>query len=132
MNELGEASKTSSTDHATVRLKIVAKCSTDSVMRHSAYAYTEADPYGDYVLWTDYVRALEALKIARSILNREVSPNVCSIVDAAIAEATGWSDTQANNTVGDVSDMRDDDLTPDECAREILLVVAEDAEPEES
>lgn len=52
------------------------------------------------------------------------------IVVSQVAEATGWSIAESDNTVGDIHDMMDEeDLTPDEAAREILLVICEDAEP---
>ena len=36
------------------RLKVVARCGTDSTMRHSAYAFMAQDPDGDYVTYSAY------------------------------------------------------------------------------
>ena len=44
------------------RLKIVARCSTDSVMRHFAHAHVEADPDGDYCYWSQAEATIAALR----------------------------------------------------------------------
>ena len=36
------------------RLKVVARCGTDSTMRHSAYAFMAQNPDGDYVTYCAY------------------------------------------------------------------------------
>ena len=36
------------------RLKVVARCGTDSTMRHSAYAFMAQDPDGDYLTYSAY------------------------------------------------------------------------------
>ena len=41
------------------RLKVVARCGTDSTMRHSAYAFMAQDPDGDYVTYSAYAALAE-------------------------------------------------------------------------
>ena len=41
------------------RLKVVARCGTDSTMRHSAYASMAQDPDGDYVTYSAYAALAE-------------------------------------------------------------------------
>ena len=41
------------------RLKVVARCGTDSTMRHSAYASMAQDPDGDYVTYCAYADLAE-------------------------------------------------------------------------
>ena len=41
------------------RLKVVARCGTDSTMRHSAYAFMAQDPDGDYVTYCAYAALAE-------------------------------------------------------------------------
>ena len=41
------------------RLKVVARCGTDSTMRHSAYASMAQDPDGDYVTYCAYAALAE-------------------------------------------------------------------------
>lgn len=57
------------------RLKVVARCGTDSTMRHSAYAFMAQDPDGDYVTYSAYAaqaeenrRLREAIRQADDIL----------------------------------------------------------------
>lgn len=39
---------------AVERLKVIARCGTDSTMRHSAYAFMAQDPEGDYVTYASF------------------------------------------------------------------------------
>ena len=41
------------------RLNVVARCGTDSTMRHSAYAFMAQDPDGDYVTYSAYAALAE-------------------------------------------------------------------------
>ena len=50
------------------RLKVVARCGTDSTMRHSAYAFMAQDPDGDYVTYSAYVALAEENQRLREAL----------------------------------------------------------------
>lgn len=55
------------------RLKVVARCGTDSTMRHSAYAFMAQDPDGDYVTYSAYATLAEELAQVRDALDDLVS-----------------------------------------------------------
>ncbi len=59
------------------RLKVVARCGTDSTMRHFAYASMAQDPDGDYVTYCAYA--------ALSDENRRLREALEDIADAASA-----------------------------------------------
>ena len=46
-------------------------------------------------------------------------------VAAEIARQTGWTEQQAQNMAGDLSDMQADDMDPSDAATEILIAAAE-------
>ena len=50
------------------RLKVVARCGTDSTMRHSAYAFMAQDPDGDYVTYCAYAALAEENRRLREAL----------------------------------------------------------------
>lgn len=50
------------------RLKVVARCGTDSTMRHSAYAFMAQDPDGDYVTYSAYAAQAEENRRLREAL----------------------------------------------------------------
>ena len=50
------------------RLKVVARCGTDSTMRHSAYAFMAQDPDGDYVTYSAYAALAEENRRLREAL----------------------------------------------------------------
>ncbi|MDQ7262769.1 hypothetical protein NM680_13300 [Paracoccus sp. PS-1] len=51
------------------RLKVVARCGTDSTMRHSAYAFMAQDPDGDYVTYSAYAAQAEENRRLREALS---------------------------------------------------------------
>ena len=52
------------------RLKVVARCGTDSTMRHSAYASMAQDPDGDYVTYSAYAALAEENRRLREALTK--------------------------------------------------------------
>ena len=50
------------------RLKVVARCGTDSTMRHSAYAFMAQNPDGDYVTYSAYAALAEENRRLREAL----------------------------------------------------------------
>ena len=50
------------------RLKVVARCGTDSTMRHFAYASMAQDPDGDYVTYSAYAALAEESRRLRETL----------------------------------------------------------------
>ena len=50
------------------RLKVVARCGTDSTMRHSAYAFIAQDPEGDYVTYSAYAALSERCMVLEEAL----------------------------------------------------------------
>ena len=50
------------------RLKVVARCGTDSTMRHSAYAFMAQNPDGDYVTHCAYADLAEENRRLREAL----------------------------------------------------------------
>ena len=50
------------------RLKVVARCGTDSTMRHSAYAFMAQDPDGDYVTYSSYAALSERCRVLEEAL----------------------------------------------------------------
>ena len=67
------------------RLKVVARCGTDSTMRHSAYAFMAADPDGDYVTLTDAEAEIARLTRERD----EALAKVAAAFEASIAAIEG-------------------------------------------
>lgn len=55
------------------RLKVVARCGTDSTMRHSAYAFMAQDPDGDYVTYSAYAALAEENRRLREALRELVA-----------------------------------------------------------
>jgi len=55
------------------RLKVVARCGTDSTMRHSAYAFMAQDPDGDYVTYSAYAAQAEENRRLREAILREAA-----------------------------------------------------------
>ena len=54
------------------RLKVVARCGTDSTMRHSAYAFMAQDPDGDYVTYSAYAALAEENRMLREALEEAI------------------------------------------------------------
>ena len=54
------------------RLKVVARCGTDSTMRHSAYAFMAQDPDGDYVTYCAYAALAEENRRLREALEEAI------------------------------------------------------------
>ena len=52
------------------RLKVVARCGTDSTMRHSAYAFMAQDPDGDYVTYSAYAALAEENRMLREAIRQ--------------------------------------------------------------
>ena len=52
------------------RLKVFARCGTDSTMRHSAYAFMAQDPDGDYVTYSAYADLAEENRRLREALTK--------------------------------------------------------------
>ncbi len=76
-----------------IRLKVVARCDTDSTMRHFAYAIMAQDPDGDYVTWTEY----DALRAALAHMEAErdaALAQVAAAYEAAAQRAGQPSDAQ--------------------------------------
>lgn len=55
------------------RLKVVARCGTDSTMRHFAYASMAQDPDGDYVTYSAYAALAEENRRLREALTHGLS-----------------------------------------------------------
>ena len=55
------------------RLKVVARCGTDSTMRHSAYASMAQDPDGDYVTYSAYAALAERCRVLEEEVQAERS-----------------------------------------------------------
>ena len=70
------------------RLKVVARCGTDSTMRHSAYAFRAQDPDGDYVTYCAYA----ALSDENRRLREALQP-FAAIADLFDSEVEGHADT---------------------------------------
>ena len=54
------------------RLKVVARCGTDSTMRHSAYAFMAQNPDGDYVTYSAYAALAEENRMLREALEEAI------------------------------------------------------------
>ena len=54
------------------RLKVVARCGTDSTMRHSAYAFMAQNPDGDYVTYCAYAALAEENRRLREALEEAI------------------------------------------------------------
>lgn len=67
-------------------LKVVARCGTDSTMRHSAYAFMAQDQDGDYVTYSSYAALAEENRRLREALRPFASA-------WEIAQASGLTDT---------------------------------------
>ena len=52
------------------RLKVVARCGTDSTMRHSAYAFMAQNPDGDYVTYSAYAALAEENRMLREAIRQ--------------------------------------------------------------
>lgn len=70
------------------RLKVVARCGTDSTMRHSAYAFMAQDPDGDYVTYSSYAALSERCRVLEDALHP-----FANIADLFDSEVEGHSDT---------------------------------------
>ena len=86
------------------RLNVVARCGTDSTMRHSAYAFMAQDPDGDYVTYSAYAALAEENRRLREALRPFASA-------WGIAQASGLTDMSrlgalARNEIASVYFMR--------------------------
>ena len=77
------------TDNLKERLKAVARCDTDSAMRHFAYAFMEQDPDGDYVTYaaakariTDLEARLAAAEAGEDALAKQAIRVMASLAAA--------------------------------------------------
>ena len=73
------------------RLKVVARCGTDSTMRHSAYAFMAQDPDGDYVTYSAYAALAEENRRLREALTKVNvgDGRAAQIARAALAQKGG-------------------------------------------
>lgn len=80
------------------RLKVVARCDTDSTMRHFAYAFTEQDADGDYVTYAEAIaeiaRLTAALERATDGWSKSQDKQIAALERAEKAEAA-LSESQA-------------------------------------
>lgn len=100
------------TDDLKERLKVVARCYTDSAMRHFAYAFMEQDPDGDYVTYaaakariTDLEARLAAAEAERDALVGAVKVLADHAKDRC-ADDAAWLDTDTVTVSGSIGDLR--------------------------
>ena len=79
------------------RLKVVARCGTDSTMRHFAYAFMTQNPDGDYVTYCAYAALAEENRRLREALEP-----FAAIADLFDSEVEGHADT----AISDMQELR--------------------------
>ena len=73
------------------RLKVVARCGTDSTMRHFAYASMAQDPDGDYVTYSAYAALAEESRRLRETLEEAIHDADQTLM---LLGDTGWRKRQ--------------------------------------
>ena len=73
------------------RLKVVARCGTDSTMRHSAYAFMAQNPDGDYVTYSAYAALAEENRRLRETLEEAIHDADQTLM---LLGDTGWRKRQ--------------------------------------
>ena len=79
------------------RLNVVARCGTDSTMRHFAYAFMTQNPDGDYVTYCAYAALAEENRRLREALEP-----FAAIADLFDSEVEGHADT----AISDMQELR--------------------------
>ena len=73
------------------RLNVVARCGTDSTMRHFAYASMAQDPDGDYVTYSAYAALAEENRRLRETLEEAIHDADQTLM---LLGDTGWRKRQ--------------------------------------
>ena len=80
------------------RLKVVARCGTDSTMRHSAYASMAQDPDGDYVTYSAYAALAERCRVLEADKTRLDFLDECNAaLNARSGTVYGWAMVMNHN-----------------------------------
>ena len=80
------------------RLKVVARCGTDSTMRHSAYAFMAQDPDGDYVTYSAYAALAERCRVLEADKTRLDFLDECNAaLNARSGTVYGWAMVMNHN-----------------------------------